>query len=122
MASTVYKRSDRPRRKRIEVSLTPDEWEEIAERAKKSGRSLSAYLREVGLNHRIRSVCDLEAVIKIGKVNGDLGRVAGLLKLWLKERPGVGIPKKEVEQMMIDFRRLQLQMSDLMRQVLKCRP
>lgn len=41
------------------------------------------------------------------KVNGDLGRVAGLLKLWLAEKRGQGASPIDVEQMMIGFRELQ---------------
>jgi len=42
------------------------------------------------LNEPIRSVVDLRAVAGLGKVNGDLGRVAGLLELWLADKRGEG--------------------------------
>lgn len=62
-------------------------------RALRPGRhvlSLSAYLLAVGMNTPIRSVVDLAAVADLAKVNGDFGRVAGLLKFWLAERRGQG--------------------------------
>lgn len=69
--------------------------------------SRSGYLRALGLNTPIRSVVDLTAVADLAKVNGDLGRVAGLLKLWLAEKRGQGAMPTDVESMMVEFRELQ---------------
>jgi hypothetical protein len=80
---------------------------------------LSAYLLAAGLNHPIRSVVDLAAVADLAKVNGDLGRVAGLLKLWLAEKRGQGASSADVEAMMRDFRALQAQVFDLMGKVIR---
>lgn len=110
----VGARGGRPRNRRIEVWLTPKEETELAEKANETGLSRSAYLRNVGLNHPIRSVADLKAVADLAKVNGDLGRVAGLLKLWLAEKRGQGARPMEVETMMRDFRALQQQVHEIM--------
>lgn len=64
-------------------------------------------VRALGLNTTIRSVVDLKAVADLSRVNGDLGRVAGLLKLWLLEKNGQGTSSVEVERMMFEFRELQ---------------
>ena len=80
---------------------------EIEGRARNAGLSLSALLRAASLNHPIRSVVDLKAVADLCKINGDLGRVAGLLKLWLAEKNGQGASSVEVEWMMVEFRELQ---------------
>jgi hypothetical protein len=80
---------------------------EIEGRARNAGLSLSALLRAGALNHPIRSVVDLKAVADLGKINGDLGRVAGLLKLWLAEKNGQGANSVDVERMMVEFRELQ---------------
>jgi len=37
----------------------------------------------MGLLHQPRSTIDAQAVERITKLHGDLGRTAGLLKLWL---------------------------------------
>ena len=47
-------------------------------------------LRAAGLNQPIRSVLDHDAVRDLAKVNGDQGRLGGLLKLWLMERARAG--------------------------------
>lgn len=97
----------RPRNEYIKVFVTEEERAELVERAAQAGMSQSAFLRAVGLNTPIRSVLDLTAVADLAKVNGDLGRVAGLLKLWLAEKRGQGARPMDVEAMMNDFRKLQ---------------
>ena len=44
---------------------------------------VARYLREVGLGHTFKGVLDYEQVRELAKINGDLGRIGGLLKLWL---------------------------------------
>lgn len=114
-------RGGRPRGRRIDVWVTPEEDADIADLAAQAGMSKSAYLRAVGLNQPVRSVLDLKAVADLAKVNGDLGRVAGLLKLWLAEKRGQGARPVDVEGMMKDFRQLQAQVLDLMGSVLRDR-
>jgi hypothetical protein len=104
----------RPRAKYIKVFVSPKELDELADRAAQSGLSLSAYLRAAGMNHPIRSVLDLRAVAELGKVNGDLGRVAGLLKLWLAEKRGQGARPVDVEAVMSEFRTLQTKLTGIM--------
>ncbi len=92
--------ANRPRRKvpPIKVWVTDAEKVEIADRAAQVGLSLSAYMLAAGLNHPIRSVYDLKAVADLGRINGDLGRVAGLLKLWLAEKRGQGARPIDVDE------------------------
>ena len=103
----------------IKVWVTDAEKAEIADRAAQSGLSLSAYMLAAGLNHPIRSVYDLKAVADLGRINGDLGRVAGLLKLWLAEKRGQGARPIDVEKMMNEFRAMQTELSAIMRRALK---
>jgi len=103
----------RPRGSRIEVWVTPDERAEIAARAEQAGLSLSAYMRAAGLNHPVPSVLDLKAVADLGRVNGDLGRVAGLLKLWLAEKRGQGARPVDVEALMRRFQALQTELHQI---------
>ncbi|WP_078059522.1 plasmid mobilization protein [Xanthomonas massiliensis] len=112
------KHGGRPRGERLSVWVTPEEAAGLSAMAKQVGMSQSGYLRAVGLNQPVRSVLDLQAVQMLAKVNGDLGRVAGLFKLWLAERRGEGAKPSEVEAMMRDFRDLQRQVRDLMGEVI----
>jgi hypothetical protein len=114
---TKDKTTVRRRGKPIEVWVTDEEKAVITNKAKEAGMSRSGYLRALGLNTPIRSVVDLTAVADLGKVNGDLGRVAGLLKLWLAEKRGQGAKPVDVEEMMTKFRILQAQVLDLMSRI-----
>jgi len=79
----------------------------------------SAYLRAIGLNTPTRSIVDLSAVADLAKVNGDLGRVAGLLKLWLGQKRGEGANAIDVERVMVNCRELQANVREKMGQIVK---
>lgn len=57
----------------------------IEENAKKAGISVARYLREVGTGYEVQGIMDYKAVLDLVKVNADLGRLGGLLKLWLSD-------------------------------------
>lgn len=82
--------------------------------------SRSGFLRALGMNSPIRSVVDLQAVAELGRINGDLGRVAGLLKLWLVEKRDQGARPVVVVAMMGDFRKLQSEVLSIMSRVRRC--
>ena len=107
----------RRRGKPIEVWVNDEEKSQIAIRAKECGLSRSGLLRDVGLYYPIRSVVDLAAVTDLAKVNGDLGRVAGLLKLMLLEKRGQGERAIDVHALMVEFRELQGEVRAIMSKV-----
>lgn len=113
----------RPRREvpPVKVWVTDDEKIEVTERATQAGLSMSAYLLAAGLNHETRSVLDLHAVKDLVQVTGDLGRVAGLLKLWLAEKRGQGVKAVDVDSMMMEFRELQGEVRAIMSKVVYAR-
>lgn len=98
----------------IKIWVTLEERAEIEIRAAQTGLSVSAYMRAAGLNHPVRSVLDLKAVADLVRINGDLGRVAGLLKLWLAEKRGQGASPVDVEALMKDLWALQTEMRQIM--------
>jgi hypothetical protein len=67
----------------IRVWVTPDEKAAIEANARQTGHSTSAYLRFLGLGYAPKCITDNERVLELAKINGDLGRLGGLLKLWL---------------------------------------
>ena len=91
-----------PRRKTqaIAVWVHPDERAKIHRLAAASGLSLSVYLKTLGLAYEPKSVLDAERVGDLLKVCGDLGRLGGLLKLWLVEKPGQGAPVADVRRLL----------------------
>ena len=63
--------------------MLPEEKGLIEENARAAGRSVSSYLRAVGIGYQPKSVLDHRAIEDLAKVNADLGRLGGLLKMWL---------------------------------------
>ena len=67
----------------IYVWVTPDEKSQIEALAQATGHKTSAYLRNIGLGYPLKSILDHKRVEELARINGDLGRLGGLLKLWL---------------------------------------
>lgn len=55
----------------------------IDQNAKNVGLSTSTYLRNIGIGIEVKGILDQKAVGDMAKVNADLGRLGGLLKMWL---------------------------------------
>lgn len=79
------KQSSRIRRQHLRVPVFPEEKEEIESLARQAGLSVARYLREVGQGYEIKGITDYEHVRELARINGDLGRLGGLLKLWLTD-------------------------------------
>ena len=67
------------------MPVFPEEKDEIEANAKRAGVSVARYLRDVGQGYQIKGVMDYQHVRELVRVNGDLGRLGGLLKLWLTD-------------------------------------
>jgi hypothetical protein len=61
---------------------------------------MSVYLKTLGLAYEPKSVLDAERVGDLLKACGDLGRLGGLLKLWLLEKPGQGASAEQVRRLL----------------------
>jgi hypothetical protein len=77
-----------------------EERAKIEQLAKATGLSASTYLRTLGLGYEPRSILDAERVGELLKVCGDLGRLGGLLKMWLVDRPGSGAPETDIRRLL----------------------
>ena len=71
----------------LRVPVLPSEEAAIKKLAASAGLSVAAYLRNVGLGYEIRGILDNKRVEELARINGDLGRLGGLLKLWLTDDP-----------------------------------
>ena len=118
MKDTVPKnRKDYPP---IKVYCFPDEKQTIEQQAASTGLKKSPYLLRVGMGYPIRSIVDHHQVEELVKINGDLGRLGGLLKLWLsKETPVAGIEARTVRETLKKIDATQDQMVHLMSKVLR---
>ncbi len=69
----------------LRVPVLPKEEIQIKANAVQAGLSVAEYLRRISLGYPLQSVIDKEHVIQLAKINADLGRLGGLLKLWLTQ-------------------------------------
>lgn len=69
--------------KHLRVPVLPDEELEIKRLAAAANKPVAEYLRSVGLGYEVRGIVDNRRVEDMLRINGDLGRLGGLLKLWL---------------------------------------
>lgn len=69
----------------LRVPVLPNEETQIKANAIQAGLSVAEYLRRISLGYPLQSVIDKEHVIQLAKINADLGRLGGLLKLWLTQ-------------------------------------
>jgi hypothetical protein len=102
-----------PRGKRpINVWVTADERQRIERLAAATSLPVSVYLRTLGLAFEPKSTLDADSVLALLKLGGDLGRLGGLLKLWLVDRPGDGAPIEDVRALLHSIGELRDQIAD----------
>jgi hypothetical protein len=103
----------RPRgQKPFKVWVTPDERTAIEENAAATHLSASAYLRTLGLGYQPKSLLDSQHVLELLKLGGDMGRLGGLLKLWLVDTPGRGAPVADVQEVLREVMALRREIGD----------
>ena len=97
----------------LRVPVTLDEGEAIRTKARDTGLSVARYMRQVSLGCFVPSAIDNQQVEKLLKINGDLGRVGGLLKMWLTNDVRLKITSKaEIEATLATIRTTQNAMLD----------
>ncbi len=95
------------------VPVTLDEEQEIRTKARDTGLSVAKYMRQVSLGYFVPSAIDNQQVEKLLRINGDLGRIGGLLKMWLTNDVRLKITTKaEIEATLATIRTTQNAMLD----------
>lgn len=92
---------------RVRIRCSDEQRTEILERAELVGLSPSQYLLKIGLGYEPASRVDHKAVVKLLQTAGDLGRIGGLLKLWLTDRPGEGVPPDDMRRVLNELLEVQ---------------
>ena len=101
------------------VYCLPSERQEIQALADAAGLTVSTYLLRVGLGYRIEGILDNQRVEELARINGDLGRLGGLLKLWLTNDPRTAkFGESTIRAVLAKIEETQQQMQDVMREVI----
>jgi hypothetical protein len=77
------RRATRKNGKHLRVPVLPEEETAIKKNAAQSGLTVATFLRNIGIGYEVRGIVDNQQVLKMLAINGDLGRLGGLIKLWL---------------------------------------
>ncbi|EGU0150156.1 hypothetical protein JFQ72_004402 [Vibrio parahaemolyticus] len=110
---------NRKRTEQVKVRVDEDEKARLITLAKASDAgSTGAFMRNVSLAYKIESRVDMQAIEELAKLNANLGRVGGLLKMWLnnpeKARFGQHL---DIPKLVDDFAALQKQIADKVREL-----
>ncbi|QXE84894.1 conjugal transfer transcriptional regulator TraJ [Geomonas nitrogeniifigens] len=109
---------NRPRAQQLHVPVRPDEKAAIEKLAASTGLPVAAYLRNVGLGYQVHNILDRDCVEELARVNGDLGRLGGLLKLWLTDDPRTAqYGERLIRALLAKIENTQDKMQELMRTV-----
>jgi len=107
------------RDKKLRVPVLPVEEREIKSKAQESGLTVAQYLRNLGLGYHVPSVIDKSQVDALLKINGDLGRLGGLIKLWLTSESRAKFIGRSQLHMTLD--RIQNTQSAMLGEIMKLR-
>ena len=106
--------------KHLRVPVRDEEEMQIKKQAANCGISVSSYLRTLGMGYEPKSITDNEKVQELAKINGDLGRLGGLLKLWLSnDRRAAHFDKKTITGILNNIEDARSQMVNTMIKIIK---
>ncbi|PTN09681.1 plasmid mobilization protein [Nitrosomonas aestuarii] len=106
------------RSKHLRVPVSAEEERVIKRKAQDTGLPVARYMRLVSQGYMVQSTIDLCQVEKLLKINGDLGRAGGLLKLWLSDdRRAAGLDRKAIFGVLQEIRETQGLMSRVLKRV-----
>lgn len=99
----------------IKVYVTPEERSAIERNAEACSLSASKYLCNVGCGYLPRGVLDQKAVLELLKACADLGRLGGLLKMWLSNDERLGA--LDIRKLYNDILSTQAELKDKIRRI-----
>ena len=108
------------RDKKLRVPVLPIEETEIKGKAMDAGLTVAEYLRNLGLGYQVPSVIDNRKVDALLRINADLGRLGGLIKLWLtNDKRAKLIGKSQLHLTLDSIRNTQSTMLDVIMKLKK---
>lgn len=112
------KKCQTTRRHHLRVPVLEIEEGAIKQLAASAGLPVAAYLRNVGMGYQVRGILDNKRVEELARINGDLGRLGGLLKLWLTDDPRTHqFGESTIHALLSKIEDTQYQMHEVMRAV-----
>ena len=81
---------NRRRQHLIPVRVSAAERDAIRANAEAHSLAPSSYMRQRALGHRPKITVDQQAIHELARLRGDLGRLGGLLRMWLSDTDRTG--------------------------------
>lgn len=104
----------------IHFRISQEDKEIISENARKCNLTVGEYLRQVGCGYTPKNNEHLERIHDLIIVNSDLGRLGGLLKLWLTDQLKVSYYyRKGIVRLLHEIEYNRLQLEEIMEKILK---
>lgn len=116
ISAASYERPSVP----LKVYVLPSEKELIQQRADECRMPISSYLKNLGLGFKPKSVADHQSILNLLKLNGDQGRLGGLLKLLLSEAGdhlNGKVHRGEINQLLSEMHEVQAQIVSAIKEV-----
>ena len=102
------------KKKVIKTYVSETEYEQIFSSAEQCSLSLSAFAKAVCLGHEIRSSTDQQTRRELLKLNGDQGRLGGLLKMLILDN---GNNRKTAEKLLREIGQTQKEIVQKVRSI-----
>ncbi|WP_031480082.1 plasmid mobilization protein [Maridesulfovibrio frigidus] len=96
-------------KKVIKAYVSEEEHNKVSATAKQCSLSISAFAKAVCLGHEIKSREDQQARRELLKINADLARLGGLLKMWILDDDK---HRLDVEELLKDLRQRQKELCE----------
>lgn len=104
--------------KRLRIPVLPEEEVIIRNNAKQAGLATAVYLRRLALGYHCPNTIDKLQVTQLAKINADLGRLGGLLKMWLTNDERLKhLPFETIQLLLKKIERTQDEMLDAVRRL-----
>ena len=107
----------RDRKRPIKVYVSVRERSEIERRAAGANLPASTLMRMLALGFIPRAAFDRQAIEALIRLHADQGRLGGLLKLWLVEKPGQGASEVEIRRLLERLGDLQTTLAEIVGRV-----
>ena len=95
----------RNRGKHIMIRVSESEKSAIENNAKGHSLSMADFLRKLGQGVEPKSTLDANHILELAKLNGDLGRLGGLLKIWLLD-DSKSLNQEDVRKLLSEIQKL----------------
>lgn len=99
---------------RVTFRLSEDDLQKIDAKAAECALTRSQYVRQTAVGIVPRSKFDKKVIHDLSLLHGDIGRVGGLLKLWLTNNEDSAIHQKlNVSELVLEIRQLKESINEL---------